>query len=131
MNLPRILRFLILLGILFSGYVSYVLVMMNDHAVAGWNFFYGILFSVCMICGWGLWNGKAWSWMLGLILALAALGLGIYFAHFAWTFWIFKRPTLLDRINAVVNPHVLALTTIPAIWLFYFLKPDTRNFFRS
>lgn len=127
----QLTRFFIFLGVLFSGYVCYVLVMMNDHALPWWNFSYGIIFSICVFCGAGLWLSKLWSLRLSLLLAMTGLGLGLYFAHFAWTFWIFKQPTFLDRIIAVLNPQILVLVLVPTVWLTYFLRPGTRAYFKA
>ena len=129
MNFPTGTRYFIVLGMIFSAYVCYALVMMTDSAVPWWSFAYGILFSVCMICGWGLWNGRAWAWQLSLILAAANLGLGGYFAHFAWTFWIFQEPTFLDRIVAVLHPRILIFTAMPVAWLIYFARARMRSCF--
>ncbi len=131
MILSKASKGFILVGILFSFYVCYALVEMNDHALPWWNFSYGILFCVCMTCGWGLFNGKTWAYWLGLLLATAGQGLGLYFVHFAWTFWIFKQPTFLERVFAVLNPRVFLFTLVPAVWLRYFLKPTIRAHFQS
>ena len=131
MNLTKPIKGLILIGILFSVYVCYALVMMNDHALPWWNFTYGILFSICIICSWGLMNQKSWAYWLSLVLASAGLGLGLYFVHFAWTFWIFKQPTFLERVFAVLNLRIFIFTLVPAVWLRYFLRPTTRTYFQS
>ena len=129
MNLSTLTRYFISLGLLFAIYVCYALVMMNDRSLPGWNFSYGILFSICAICAWGLWNFKAWAWWLSLILAAAALGLGLYFVHFAWTFWIFKEPTFFDRVFAIFHPRILVFTALPLAWLIFFARQNSRRSF--
>ncbi len=131
MNLSKAMKGTILIGVLFSFYVCYALVMMNDHALPWLNFSYGILASVCALCGWGLWNQRKWAYWLSLFIALAGLGLGLYFVHFSWTFWIFKEPSLLDRLSAVLNPRIFIFMAIPAAWLVLFIKPRTKTFFQS
>lgn len=126
MNLSRLTRFLILVGLCFSVYVCYALVMMNDRSLAWWNFSYGALFSACFVCARGLWCSQSWGLWLSLILALACLGLGLYFVHFAWTFWIFKQPTFFERVVAVLNPRILVFVSLPAAWLCYFSRPAIR-----
>lgn len=131
MKLSTLIRIFILFGIVFSGYVSYSLVMMNDRALPWWNFFYGELFCVCMACGWGLSCQKRWAYWLSLVLAAACLGLGLYFVHFAWTFWIFKQPSLADRILAVLNLRIFIFTLIPVVWGVFFTRANVRSYFQS
>ncbi len=124
-------KLFIIAGLLFAGYVCYALVMMNDRGSAWWTFSYGVIFSICFFCFTGLWNGKSFAWKLSLGLALAALGLGFYFIHFGWTFWIFKQPTLIERFIAVLNPRIFIFTLFPLAWLAYFTKPDVRATFQA
>lgn len=131
MNFHQTVKIIISSGIIFAAYVCYALVQMNDHALPGWNFAYGVLFSVCLLCGWGLWYGKVWALRLSYVLALAGFGLGIYFVHFAWTFWIFKQPSLADRILAVLNLRIFIFTLIPVVWGVFFTRANVRSYFQS
>jgi surface polysaccharide O-acyltransferase-like enzyme len=131
MNLPKSVKSLVVLGVIFASYVCYVLVQTNDHALPAWNFFYGVLWSICLLCGWGLWNSKAWALKLSYLLALAGLGLGLYFVHFAWTFWIFKRPSFMDRVLAVLNLRIFVFTLIPVAWGVFFTRSNIRAYFQS
>lgn len=123
-------RFLIVLGVIFSAYVCCLLVMMNDRSLPVWNFLYGILFSISIFCAGGLWLAKKWAWILSLVLALMGFGLGLYFVHFAWTFWIFQQPTFFDRVFAVLHPRIVVLVLFPLFWFFYFMRSAQRSFFR-
>ncbi len=129
MNLSTLTRYFISLGFLFAVYVCYALVMMNDRALPWLNFSYGTLFSICAGCAWGLWNFKTWAWWLSLILATAALSLGGYFVHFAWTFWIFKEPTFFDRVFAVFHPRIFVFMALPLAWLIFFARQSSRRSF--
>lgn len=122
-------RFFIVVGFLFACCCCVILVLLNDPALPWLNFFYGILFSGVICCFVGLWHAKLWAWWLGLILAVAALALGLYFLNFAWTFWIFKEPSILDRIFAVLHPRVLIFTLFPLIWIGYFIRPRIKEHF--
>jgi len=68
---------------------------------------------------WGMWRFRRWALRLSWILAAAALLIGCYWAHFAWTFWLFQEPTLWDRVRAVFNPPILLWLGGPAAWLSY------------
>jgi len=124
-------KLFVLAGLIFSAYACYALVMMNDRGSAWLTFSYGIIFSICLFCFGGLWMSKRWAWVLSLVLALAGLGLGVYFVHFAWTFWIFKQPTFFERIFAVFNPRIFIFIFFPLIWILHFLKPGVRASFQS
>ncbi|MFZ5802027.1 MAG: hypothetical protein ACOY3K_02795 [Candidatus Omnitrophota bacterium] len=75
---------------------------------------YAILLALAVA---GMWQGRAVAKNLGRALALGAFGFGCWMAHFAWTFWIFKEPSLADRVLAVLHPRVLLFLVLPAAWL--------------
>ncbi|OGX39122.1 MAG: hypothetical protein A3C53_06280 [Omnitrophica WOR_2 bacterium RIFCSPHIGHO2_02_FULL_68_15] len=70
----------------------------------------------------GLWRFRRWALYLSWMLAAAALAVGCYWAHFAWTFWLFTEPTPWDRVRAVLNPLILLWLGGPAAWLWYFTR---------
>jgi len=111
----------ILLGLAFGVYVCYALVMMNDQIRSAWTLLHAAIFSALILCAVGLWKSKAWALRLSLILALAALGFGFYLAHFVWTFWIFEKPTTLERIRSILHPRVSIFLVFPVIWVLYSL----------
>ncbi len=131
MNPTRADKIVVSLGALFGSYVCYVLVMMNDPTVMLWNVAYGVLFAALWICVWGLLRLKKWAYILSFIFAALGLGLGIYLVHFAWTFWIFKEPTVLERIGAVLHPRISVFAAVPTAWLFYFSSPRVRPRFAA
>ena len=82
--------------------------------------------------GWGMWRFRRWGLWLSWGLAAAALILGCYWAHFAWTFWLFKEPTMWERVGAVaLNPLILLWLGAPAAWLIYFTRPKIVARFRA
>ncbi|HRK62243.1 MAG TPA: hypothetical protein PLY88_06845 [Candidatus Omnitrophota bacterium] len=131
MSATRVDKLVVSFGAVFASYVCYVLVMMNDPAVLSWNIAYGILFAALWICVWGLLRLKKWAYILSFVFAGLGLGLGAYLAHFAWTFWIFKEPTLAEKVLAVIHPRISVFTLAPALWLGYFLKSSVRARFVS
>lgn len=72
---------------------------------------------------WGMWRLRRWALRLSWALAAAAFAVGCYWAHFAWTFWLFQEPTIWDRVRAVLNPLILLWLGAPAAWLVYFTRP--------
>ena len=71
---------------------------------------------------WGMWRFRRWALRVSWLLATAAFALGCYWAHFAWTFWLFQDPTLWDRVRAVLNPLILLWLGGPVAWLVYFTR---------
>lgn len=86
------------------------------------------LAGVC-VAGWGLWRLKLWALWLSRLLALLSLILGIYITHFRWTFWLFKQPTLQDRIHAITLDNLLGLSLIfiSIMWLIYTFFPKIKE----
>ncbi|MBF0254813.1 MAG: hypothetical protein HQL11_06810 [Candidatus Omnitrophica bacterium] len=79
---------------------------------------------------WGMIRMKRWSLVVSYGLAAAVLVLGCYAARFAWTFWIFREPSLGDRIRSVMEIRTLFLLLAPSLWLAYFLRPAVRRNFK-
>lgn len=46
---------------------------------------------------------------------------GLYITQFAWTFWLFKTPTLLDKIKSSAIPFLLGVI-LPIAVVIYFIK---------
>ena len=108
-------------GGLFGGYAAVVLMVgIREPAwvLGGLLFLIGVGASV-----WGLWRLRRWALRLSWALAAAAFAVGCYWAHFAWTFWLFQEPTIWDRVRAVLNPLILLWLGAPAAWLWYFTRP--------
>ena len=78
---------------------------------------------------WGMWRFRRWALRLSRILAAAALLIGGYWAHFAWTFWLFQEPTLWDRVRAVLNPLILLWLGGPLAWLAHFTRREVASWF--
>ena len=78
---------------------------------------------------WGMWRFRRWALRLSWVLAAAAFAVGSYWAHFAWTFWLFQDPTPWDRVRAVLNPLILLWGAAPAAWLWYFTRPHVTVLF--
>jgi len=129
MNATRADKLAVSFGAVFASYVCYVLVMMNDPAVLLWNIAYGVLFVALWICVWGLLKLKKWAYYLSFAFVALGLGLGAYLLHFAWTFWLFKEPTLAEKLIAVLHPRISVFTAVPAVWLVYFFNSAVRRRF--
>jgi hypothetical protein len=117
-----------ILGLLGSGWVFWNALRDQDMlaiAVTG-IYLLGLLGSA-----WGMWRYRRWAFMLSRILAGAAFALGCYIAHFTWTFWLFREPTLKDRIFSVLRPQVSLFLVVPAFWLTLSFLPKVAGKFRS
>jgi len=79
------------------------------------------------LSAWGMWRMKQWALKLSWFVALVSFGFGVYITHFRWTFWLFKDPTLKDRILSVTvqNPDGLFLIILSIFWLICFVRPKT------
>lgn len=115
------MRMLMIAGGLLAGYGTIVLMVgirEPEWVLGGLAALAGVGAS-----GWGMWRFRQWALWLSWALAVAALALGGYWAHFAWTFWLFKEPTLWDRVSAVLlNPFILLWLGAPVAWLAYFTR---------
>ena len=81
---------------------------------------------------WGLWRLRRWALWLSWALAAAAFAVGCYWAHFAWTFWLFQEPTFWDRVRAVVfNPLILLWLVTPVAWLVAFTRRHVTSRFEK
>ena len=113
-------RFLIAAGGALGAYAAVVLMVgIREPAwvLGGMLALTGVGASV-----WGMWRFQRWALCLSWALAAAAFAVGCYWAHFAWTFWLFQDPTLWDRIRAVLNPLILLWLGGPVAWLVYFTR---------
>ncbi len=83
-----------------------------------------------VVSGWGMWRFRRWALWMSRTLAAAALALGLYWAQFAWTFWLFEEPTLWERVRAVaLNPFIVLWVAAPAAWLICFTRKDVTHRF--
>jgi len=46
---------------------------------------------------------------------------GLYLAYFHWSFWLFKTPTLMDRVRSATVPLLLGVI-LPVALILYFLR---------
>ena len=114
---------------LFGVYVFYVLFMLIEGERSWWTVFDIVALVAYIVCLVGLWKQKRWARYLSFYLMAGVLGLGLYLTHFVWTFWIFEKPTLWDRIHHVVHPRISSLLIFPVIWISFFLKSDHKQLF--
>ena len=89
---------------------------------------YAALVIVTLI---GMWKGKAGALYLSRVLSAILLGFGCWAVNFAWTFWIFEEPTLMDRILAVAHPQISVYLVGPAVWFLLSYLPAVRGQFKS
>ena len=120
---------MLILGMMFAGYLSYALIEMTDKFISLQTVFDVGIFVAIITCFVGLWKSKRWALWLGWALAGAALVWGGYLIHFVWTFWIFAAPTLTERILNVLHPRVSVFVLFPLTWLIYFTRPKVRALF--
>ena len=97
-------KIMLVLGIVFAGYISYALVEMTDRLVSLQTVLDTGLFIAMVTCFIGLWRFKRWALRLSWVLAAAALVWGCYLVYFVWTFRLFAAPTLMERIVNVLRP---------------------------
>lgn len=122
-------KIMLVLGIVFAGYISYALVEMTDRLVSLQTVLDTGLFIAMVTCFIGLWRFKRWALRLSWVLAAAALVWGCYLVYFVWTFRLFAAPTLMERIINVLHPRVSVFVIFPAAWLIYFIRPKIRAMF--
>ncbi len=97
----------------------------------GWtagSVLYAGLLIVALI---GMWQGKKGAFLLSRLLAVIMFGFGCWAAHFAWTFWLFEEPTLVDRVLAVAHPQISIYLAGPLVWFLASSLPRVRQRFKS
>ena len=87
--------------------------------------------AAALVSTFGLWQRKQWALVLSRCVAVATFGVGCYLANFAWTFWIFQTPTLMDRILAVLRPQISLFIVLPVLWGVMSFRPDMTEQFRD
>jgi hypothetical protein len=80
-----------------------------------------IILTGLITCAIFLLTGKKQARKWFIFFNLPYLAFGLYVMQFAWTFWIFKTPTLMDRIKAIAAPLLVGVV-IPIAVVLYFLK---------
>jgi len=90
--------------------------------------FYMALFVVTLA---RMWQGKKNALFPSRVLAGIMFGFGCWAANFAWTFWIFKEPTLMDRILAVAHPQISVYLIGPVVWFLLSYLPIVREQFKN
>ena len=123
------MKIIYLLGAAFSIYMFYALFAIHDQLLTWWNLLNIFLLILTLICAWGLWKKKSWALVLSFLLALGALGLGGYLVHFVWTFWIFEKPSLLDRVLSTLHPRVSVFVLFPILWFLFFNRKSVKGKF--
>ncbi|HOW58864.1 MAG TPA: hypothetical protein PLO78_03960 [Candidatus Omnitrophota bacterium] len=112
-----------------AGIIWLLMLMIQDRALS-W-ILGACVFCVLLIASLaGMWQSKKWALRLSWFLATIVFGLGCYIAQFAWTFWLFQEPTLMDRIRSVLHPGVSLYLIIPLLWFSFTLRAAFRSQFR-
>jgi len=75
--------------------------------------------ALALICG----RKGARKWFI--FLNVLYLAFGLYVTQVVWTLWIFKTPTLLDRVKASVLPFLLGVI-LPIAVVVYFIKREKK-----
>lgn len=91
-----------------------------------------VLYAALLIAALGgMWRGKRAGLLLSRLLAVVMFGFGCWAANFAWTFWIFEEPTLLDRVLAVAHPQISIYLVAPAVWFLSSFLTGVREQFKN
>lgn len=114
-----------------GAYSCYAFFMTHENGPVVWRVLAGVLLVAWLVSLRQLLLRKRWAYPLSLVLTLAALGLGVYYARFAWNFWLFEEPTLRDRFFAVLYPPIFILSAWPLLWCVYLLSPGVRSRLRT
>ena len=116
-----------ILGAAGSSWLLFAMIADRDlpWSLGGSAYLVGIGFSA-----WGMWRWRRWALWLSWVLAAVTFGIGCYFAHFVWTFWLFKEPTFWDRVRALLHPFVISSLAGSLLWLNYFARPSVRQQFQ-
>ncbi len=116
------------LALVACGRLLWLMIADQSWAWVAGAVLYAALLGVALI---GLWRGKQKALRLSRILAVIMVGFGCWAAHFAWTFWIFQEPTLLDRVLAVAHPQISSYLAGPILWLLLSFLPRVREQFKN
>jgi hypothetical protein len=124
-------KIILLGGLLGAGGSAWIFVGVWQDRDWLWLVAIAICFLAVLVSVRGMWLGKRWSLWLSFLPALASLGLGLYIMYFRWTFWLWKEPTLTDRLLSITVENLGGLLFIlfPLFWLVYFIRPSIRNQF--
>ena len=80
-----------------------------------------VILAGLIICASAMIFGKKQARKPFILFNLAYLAFGLYVTQVSWTLWIFKTPTLMDRIRAGTWPFLVGVL-IPIAVIFYFLR---------
>jgi hypothetical protein len=105
--------------------------LMIDDQSWGWGLGTALYLALLAVMLVRMWKGQARAMLLSRVLAGIMFGFGCWAANFAWTFWIFKEPTLMDRILAVAHPQISVYLIGPAIWFHLSYLPIVREQFKN
>lgn len=82
-----------------------------------------IILAGLIVCAAAMIFGKKQARKPFIFFNLVYLAFGLYVTHVAWTLWIFRTPTLMDRIRASVSPFLVGVV-IPVAVMIYFIKRE-------
>jgi peptidoglycan/LPS O-acetylase OafA/YrhL len=127
-------NFLILAGAALAAYESlWVFFSALSDRDWVWTSGAGLCFAAVVLVAWGMLRKNPLALKASWLLALGSLSLGIYLTHFKWTFWIFKEPTLRDRLISVTIQNIdgILMILLAIFWLLYFTRPNVRGSFKT
>ncbi|HTL48203.1 MAG TPA: hypothetical protein VL688_09135 [Verrucomicrobiae bacterium] len=101
----------------------------QDEGLSWWNASFAAYLILIPWTAFGMLKFRYRSMVIGNFLTAGLLAFGVYAAHFAWSFWLFKEPTVTDRILALFRPQVFCLVAGPVIWFLYFSRRSVRQLF--
>jgi len=84
--------------------------------------------GVC-VCLWGMLRWRRWALILSYVLAAAVFVLGCFFGYFLWDFWLFTEPTLLERVESLLDIRLFLYLIGPVVWIIYFSRQSIRKQF--
>lgn len=124
------LRLVIAGGAVLGGLVGARILSEGFKADPAWAMGGGMALAGVALCAWGMWRRRRWALWLSRALAVAAFGLGCLASYFSWDFFLWTRPTLQQRMQAVLRPDVFLLLAVPLLWLLWSFRSDIRSQFR-
>jgi hypothetical protein len=81
--------------------------------LAGLGFFFGIILALIAILyfaiAYGVWNGRGWAWMLGVIVSIIAIVFGVL------------------GLSGGVSAFNLIQLALPIVVLYYLWQPDVKR----